>query len=88
MAKPTKYFMWSGDYVGNSLLFWRQGQAGYTTDLDKAHQFEYEEALKIQSGSNKNHKMIPVNHCLEKATRQVHADHIDRFLIGKEVTNA
>tara|TARA_R110002020_G_scaffold475112_1_gene708598 strand:+ start:1027 stop:1362 length:336 start_codon:yes stop_codon:yes gene_type:complete len=80
-----KYYLWSGSYVGNSLLFWRQGKAGYTTDLDKAHQFYFDEALEIQKGSNGDHKMIPVSHCNQIATKQVHADHLDRRLVGKEL---
>lgn len=85
MSKETKYLMWSGNYVGNSLLFWRQGKAGYTTDIDKAHQFDFDEAQRIQSRSDNKHKMIPLDHCAEKATRQVHADHVNRDLVGKEV---
>ena len=82
-----KYLMWTGDYVGNSLLFWRQGKAGYTTDIEKAHQFDFDEAIKIQSNTHGNHQMIPVEHCLQIATKQVHADHLDRDLVGKEVSH-
>lgn len=82
-----KYLMWSGRYVGNSLLFWREGKTGYTTDIDKAHRFNSDEALRIQKGSHGEAKMIPLSHCEKISTRQVHADHIDRDLIGKDVTN-
>lgn len=78
-----KYLMWAGQYVGNSLIFWREGKAGYTTNIDKAHRFDYQEALKIQENGS-GHKMIPLDHCESIATRQVHADHLDRSLIGKE----
>ena len=79
------YLVWSKQYVGNSLLFWREGKAGYTTDINKAHHFTYEDALKIQDGSD--HKLIPYSHLNKIATRQVHNDHLDRNLIGKEAAN-
>lgn len=41
-----KYFLQdSRQVVGNDLLFWRQGRAGYTTNIDEAHVFTLEEAL-------------------------------------------
>jgi hypothetical protein len=90
-AKPAtenpEYLLWNGQYVGNSLLFWREGKAGYTTDISKAHRFTFEEASKIQETSDRQSKLIPLDHCQEVATLQVHADHLDRNLIGKEATN-
>lgn len=82
-----KYLIWDSKYVGNSLLFWREGESGYTTDVAKAHRFSYEEAMKIQQGSDRASKVIPLDHCEQIATRQVHVDHLDWGLIGKEVTN-
>lgn len=81
-----KYLMWANKYVGNSLLFWREGKSGYTTDVNKSHQFTYEEALEIQECGG-GHKMIPIDHCLEVSTQQVHADHLNRSFVGKEVDN-
>jgi len=34
----------SRDYVGNSMLWWKQDKCGYTTDIMKAHIFTEEEA--------------------------------------------
>ena len=41
------YIQDSRNYVGNSMLFWRKGNAGYTTDIDEAKICSEEEALKI-----------------------------------------
>lgn len=87
LPKEETYLVWTKEYVGNSLLFWREGKAGYTTDIDKAHRFTYKEALKIQQGSDGTHQLIPLSHLNAIATRQVHADHLDRSLVGKEVSN-
>lgn len=41
-----KYYLQdSRQVVGNYLLFWRKGRAGYTTDIDEAMEFTLEEAL-------------------------------------------
>lgn len=88
LPEHETYLVWSGQYVGNSLLFWRDGKSGYTTDLGKAHHFSYEEALQIQQGSDNDHKLIPYSHLNKIATRQVHADHLDRSVVGKEDTHA
>lgn len=42
----AKYFLQdSRQYVGNDMLFWRKGRAGYTTNIDDAHEFTLKEAL-------------------------------------------
>lgn len=87
LPENETYLVWNGQYVGNSLLFWREGKAGYTTDIAKAHHFSYEEALLIQNGSDQASKMIPYSHLKMIVTGQVHADHLDRSLIGKEVSD-
>ncbi|AWW31867.1 hypothetical protein DN752_17965 [Echinicola strongylocentroti] len=84
----SKYLIWANSYVGNSLLFWRAGQAGYTTDIDKAHRFDFDEAKSICDGSGGEHKLIDARHLEEVSTRQVHADHFDRKRIGKEIPKA
>jgi hypothetical protein len=80
-----KYFIWCGKYVGNSLLFWREGRSGYTTDITKAHLFSLEEANRICQDIS-SHQFIDAIHCQDVATLQVHADHVDQDLFGKEVT--
>lgn len=81
-----KYLMWTGNYVGNSLLFWRKEHAGYTTDIAKSHHFSLEEAQKIIRQA-KTQSMISLDYLKSIATMQVHADHLDRDMVGKEVSN-
>ena len=42
-----QYYIHSGDYVGNAMLWWGLNSVGYTTDLDKAHKFCLDEAKAI-----------------------------------------
>lgn len=46
------YYMQTG-FSGNSLLWWREGRAGYTTDIKRAHVFSKSEAYsqaKVRPG--------------------------------------
>lgn len=38
-------------YVGNSMVWWKQGHYGYTCDLRHAHKFTYDEAFQIVHNS-------------------------------------
>jgi len=40
------YYMQTTGHVGNSLLWWRKGRHGYTCDIQQAHVFTREEALR------------------------------------------
>lgn len=42
-----QYYIHSGDYVGNAMLWWALDSKGYTTDLDKAQKFSLDEAKLI-----------------------------------------
>jgi len=39
------YYLQVRGYAGNSLLWWRQGRHGYTTDIKQAHVFTRAEAF-------------------------------------------
>lgn len=39
-------------YSGNSLLWWRKGKSGYTCDIQQAHVFTHDEAMR-------QHRMRP-----------------------------
>jgi hypothetical protein len=82
-----KYLMWAGNYVGNSLLFWRQGKEGYTTDIDQAHQFELEEALALEARSPKWNQKIALENCQSIATKQIQSENLDWRVVGKEASN-
>jgi hypothetical protein len=50
-----RFYMQNG-FVGNDILWWKKGRAGYTTDITQAHIFTKEEAV----GQNKmRHEDIP-----------------------------
>lgn len=41
-----KYYLQdSRSYSGNSVIWWREGRGGYTTDIGEAHIFTFEEAI-------------------------------------------
>lgn len=80
------YFIWNGQYIGNSLVFWRKGKSGYTTNIEEAQQFTLEEAKSICYPET-HHSFISASHCREKATLQLNADAVDRELFGEEVSN-
>ena len=46
-----EYLIQKRGYVGNSLLWWRKGNAGYTTNIDEAQTFTQDEAEKIEETS-------------------------------------
>lgn len=86
MSEKKKYLVWSRAYVGNSLVFWREGKAGYTTDIDKAHKFTYEKAIETIGSSD--HRLISWEYLQMISTRQIHGDHLDWDYVGKEVMDA
>lgn len=51
-----KYFIWSGEYVGNSMVWWRAEAKGYTCDINKAGRYTEEEARNICSDNGKGNK--------------------------------
>lgn len=46
------YYMQVRGYSGNSLLWWKKGRHGYTEDIQQAHVFTHDEAMR-------QHKMRP-----------------------------
>jgi hypothetical protein len=43
------YVQYTGDHVGNDVLWWREGGCGYTTDLREAGVYTKDDALKLQA---------------------------------------
>jgi len=63
------YLIQKEGWVGNSLLWWRKGARGYTTDIDDAQEYTYTEAKEIIERPNsdkKMHKKDDVVHCSQK----------------------
>ena len=85
MGKQTKYFIQdTRTYVGNDMLFWKQGKSGYTTDTSKAGQFPKDEAERICS-TRKSDVAWPVDYILDRVRPAV--DHQDVDLDEKLFSN-
>jgi hypothetical protein len=41
------YYVWNGEYVGNTMLWWQKESKGYTMNLNQAHKFTREEAQQL-----------------------------------------
>lgn len=61
--------------VGNSMVWWRRGHFGYTTNLDEAHQFEAEDLPRYLEADDL--VAYPVEHVDQIAVRQVDVQTID-----------
>lgn len=49
-------------FIGNSIVFWALGSNGYTSKLDNAEKFDYEEAKKICQGNPEKNKAWSVDY--------------------------
>lgn len=45
-APDELYYMQAVGHCGNSLLWWKKGRCGYTCDIQQAHVFTRDEALR------------------------------------------
>lgn len=52
----------SAGYLGNALIFWAQNSNGYTADLNKAHQYTWDEAYEICTGNLEKNRAWPVDY--------------------------
>lgn len=41
-----KYYVIQSGWSGDSMMFWREGRSGYTSNFDKVHKFTLEEAKR------------------------------------------
>lgn len=65
-------------FLGNALLFWKKGRAGYTADLNMAEQFSEDDARKICQGDPEKNKAWPVDYIDNSKAIQRIAD--DQYL--------
>lgn len=66
-----------GSYVGNSLVWWRPNSCGYTTNIDEAGRYDYEEAKNIMKGDDIAFEEQSV---LKYATRHIDSSALNRDL--------
>lgn len=78
------YIQDARSYVGNSVLFWRPGGAGYTTNLDEAGLYTLEEA------SSHRDTDIPIPFLIAHAciSREVHGDTLRAAMPPKQTNGS
>lgn len=48
-----KFYIWNGQYVGNGMMWWREGSAGYTGNLAEAGRYSQSDAESICKSNHK-----------------------------------
>lgn len=77
-----EYYLWTGSYAGDSLIFWRYGDAGYSSRLEEAKKFTYNEAKNIHLSTEGKYTPIPLNSIRESRSimqRDVEWDKVDQI---------
>jgi len=64
-------------FTGNDVVFWNKDHRGYTTDIDKAHRFSEEEAIKTDC-SRSTDCAIPLKEVVAVCRRVVDHQYLDR----------
>lgn len=76
---PKRYYIWSGLYVGNDMLWWAKNRSGYTCQIDEAEEYTEEEAKQILSRlSSRDDAAFNADYVRECASLCVDAQRIDR----------
>lgn len=82
----NKYYIRTRGFVGNGLIWWRPGSAGYTSDIEQAGKYTYDEAYSICKSSYGDalaYKCSTIDNLEDHAlTLQVHADYAPKPDIG------
>ena len=66
--------------IGDSMLFWRPNGAGYTTNIDEAGVYDFEEADRLCKGVHHEDVAIPCFMIPPRAQRHLHADSFNKLL--------
>jgi len=78
MKKEDKQFYIQNGWVGNAILWWGIDSKGYTTEIDKAGRYTYEEAKKIiQRPEDKAWECKHVDECLKAHKRIIDGQYLD-----------
>lgn len=68
------YLIQKKGYVGNSLLWWRKGSRGYTTNVDDAQEYTYTEAKEIIERPNSDKEMHLKEDVIRCAERHINSE--------------
>ena len=78
IRKEDKQFYIQSGWVGNAILWWGIDSKGYTTEIDKAGRYTYEEAKKIiQRPDDKAWECKHVDECLKAHKRIIDGQYLD-----------
>jgi len=76
--KNKQYYIQNG-WIGNSILWWGIKGSGYTTEIDKAGRYSYEETKKIiQRPEGKAWECKHVDECLSAHKTIIDGQYLDR----------
>lgn len=78
--ETTLFFIQNG-YVGNAVLFWAQGERGYTTDPGKAHKYTRQEVLDKFAKHRAEDRIWPVDHVEQHIRPFVDGQYLDATLV-------
>jgi hypothetical protein len=70
-------------FTGNCVVFWAKDHKGYTTDIEKAHEFSESEARSIE-GNRTAECAIPKLEVVQAARMTVDFQHLDRKYFKRE----
>jgi|CXWL01.1.fsa_nt_gi hypothetical protein len=72
------YIQDSRQYVGNSVLWWRKGGSGYTTDITDAEVFDSKGAERLVRMEKNRYKAWRKDHVDTRIRQHVDAQYLDR----------
>ena len=73
----TEMFYIQNGYVGNSVMWWGLGSAGYTTDITKAQKYTRSEVLERFVSGRKEDRIWAASHVETKIKQHVDAQGLD-----------
>jgi hypothetical protein len=71
------YMINRSGFTGNCVVFWAKDHKGYTTDIEKAHEFTESEARSVE-GNRLSECAIPKLEVIQAARQTVDFQHLDR----------
>ena len=77
MRKKKLYFISTGKYVGNDVLWWGINSKGYTCNLAKAGRYSKKEAVEICSNKGRLDQAWPVKHVLINSIKVADMQYLD-----------
>lgn len=71
-----KFYIHTGDYVGNCMLFWGLNSEGYTTDISKAQKYSLDDAKQITSNPDRRDRAYSIEYIKKNLTKTVDMQNI------------